>query len=160
MEAIIKSFERAGICREWLKAMRRYPTVEAFCDLFFRGSDFAIRHDLPQRDHIYENREEAEAGGIFIDAAGRFDNAPRLAFFGKSEPQIFVSGHEVAEIYLRDMTVARLTIKDHAFVVLNILDKSSATVEMGENAICQVYRYHDSATVNGEVTSLKERELK
>lgn len=159
MKEIIKSFQEAGICREWLRIMKKHPTVGAFCELFFRGSDFALEHNLPRREHLQKYREEAAQGGLYIDQNGTFVGTAQRAFFGKSTPEIIASGHDVLEIYLRDQTTAKLRIEGSAYVVVNLLDEAAATVEMADTATCAVYRYGRGAKVVGTVSSVTEKEF-
>lgn len=137
---IIERAKELGICREWAEKMDQNPSVEEFCNMFFKGSDWATEHDFPTPEML-RAFPEAEWYGMYLDKTYSGKALEKMAFFGSSDVKVVAKNFDVAEIYLRHNSKLEIKAKDYAKIFVYQYDNSKVRVVTSDNAEVKIFKY-------------------
>lgn len=137
---IIERAKELGICQEWAEKMEQNPNVEGFCNMFFKGSDWATEHDFPTPEML-RAFPEAEWYGMYLDKTYSGKALEKMAFFGSSDVKVVAKNFDVAEIYLRHNSKLEIKAKDYAKIFVYQYDNSKVRVVTSDNAEVKIFKY-------------------
>lgn len=138
-EIAIKA-KQTGICKEWFADMIKKNNLKTLCEMYFKGSDWAMENNFPTLEMLRDTKE-TEQYGLFTDFSGVVPNFIRLAFFGKSDVEIIAENYDVKEIYIRHDSTLKLKANGESKVFISVLDNAKVQIECEGNAVVNVYAY-------------------
>lgn len=131
MEEVIKQAKRLGVCKEWHLRMKRKPTFENLCKMYFLGSDWATQQNFPNLTLARKYKNQTLNFGIYTDINKEtifpkfhIKGIVRMAFLGNSQAEITFEKHEVAQIIIRHTSKVKIIAKDFAQVSVIVLDNA------------------------------------
>ena len=145
MRDVIKLATEKGICKPWREDMAK-ATMKEYCEMFFKGSDWAMEKDFPSLGLLRKYKTTSHYG-LYTDAKVKKGNAEQIAFFGESESELEYDEHHIGEIYIRHKSNIKILAKDNSIVYVTIADGATVEIEAEENAKVTVYQY--GGTVKG-----------
>lgn len=137
---IIERAKELGICKEWAEKMEQNPSVEGFCNMFFKGSDWATEHDFPTPEML-RAFPEVERYGLYLDKTYQGRLTEKMAFFGSSDVEIVANNFDVAEIYLRHNSRLNIRAKNYAKIFVYQYDNAKVRVVTSDNAEVKIFNY-------------------
>lgn len=140
MNEVIERAKTLGLCDEWYEEMKNTPTIERFCDMYFRGDDWAKENDFPQLDLLQKYKDQTAKYGLKTDFEGKLENLERVAFFGNSKAEIEYTGFVVAKIIARHQTRLKITARNYAIVYVDVLDDAQVEINENDNAQVKIFR--------------------
>lgn len=119
--------KKQGLCRPWFAEMIKQNDIKPLCEMYFRGSDWAMENDFPNIETLRKFRDNTDKYGLFTDFQGsagimNIGKPQYAAFFGNSDADLICEEFSVCEIFVRHNSKLKLTVKENAIVVVNILD--------------------------------------
>jgi len=148
MRDIIKLATERGICKPWRENMSK-ATMKDFCEMFFKGSDWAMEKDFPSLGLLRKYKTTSHYR-LYTDAKVKKENTKQIAFFGESESELEYDEHHIGEIYIRHKSKVKILAKGNSIVYVTIADGATVEIEAEENAKVTVYQY--GGTVKGNAT--------
>lgn len=145
MRDVIKLATEKGICKPWREDMVK-ATMKEYCEMFFKGSDWAMEKDFPSLG-LLRKYKTTSLYGLYTDAKVKKKNAKQLAFFGESESELEYNEYNIGEIYIRHKSKVKIIAKDNSIVHITIADGATVEIEAEEKAKVTVYQY--GGTVKG-----------
>lgn len=146
MEALIKTAKQNGLCKEWLLRMKRKPTLENLCKMYFLGSDWAIEKNFPPLEFARKYKNESRKFGIYTDITKdtlfpkyHIKKIVRMAFLGNSEAEVTFEKYEVAQIIVRHNSKVKIIAKDFANISVIQLDNAVLEQEIQGNATISIF---------------------
>ncbi|AQX84050.1 hypothetical protein AYC65_03005 [Elizabethkingia bruuniana] len=121
-------------------------TMKDFCEMFFKGSDWAMENDFPSLG-LLRKYKTTFLYGLYTDAKVKKENAKQIGFFGESESELEYNEYNIGEIYIRHKSHVKITAKDNSIVYVTIADGVTVEIEAEENAKVTVFQY--GGTVKG-----------
>ncbi|HAT3994939.1 TPA: hypothetical protein I9Y78_003812 [Elizabethkingia anophelis] len=145
MRDVIKLATEKGICKPWREDMAK-ATMKEYCEMFFKGSDWAMEKDFPSLG-LLRKYKTTSLYGLYTDAKVKKKNAKQLAFFGESESELEFNEYNIGEIYIRHKSHVKVIAKDYCFLIITIADGATVEIEAEENTKVTVFQY--GGTVKG-----------
>ncbi|KGO08523.1 hypothetical protein I6H88_13935 [Elizabethkingia bruuniana] len=145
MRDIIKLATEKGICKPWREDMAK-ATMKDFCEMFFKGSDWAMENDFPSLG-LLRKYKTTFLYGLYTDAKVKKKNIRQIAFFGESESELEYSEYNIGEIYIRHKSNVKIIAKDNCFLIITIADGATVEIEAEENTKVTFFQY--GGTVKG-----------
>ncbi|HAY3504271.1 TPA: hypothetical protein JRX02_002897 [Elizabethkingia anophelis] len=145
MRDVIKLATERGICKPWIEDMAK-ATMKEYCEMFFKGSDWAMEKDFPSLG-LLRKYKTTSLYGLYTDAKVKKKNAKQLAFFGESESELEYNEYNIGEIYIRHKSHVKIIAKDYCFLIITIADGATVEIEAEENTKVTVFQY--GGTVKG-----------
>ncbi|MCW0507940.1 hypothetical protein [Riemerella anatipestifer] len=140
VEDIIQQAKKQRLCEEWYNEMLSSPTLETLCRMFFKGDDWALKNNFPSEKMLYYFRGETEQYGLFLDAFGKVETMPKMAFFGYSNVELNYGDFSVSSLILRGNSKGKITAKDYSVVFVTVLDNAEVVVEEQDHAKVKIFR--------------------
>lgn len=140
MKDIIQQAKDLSICQEWHEKMQKNPTMEYFCDMYFKGDDWAMEKDYPTLELLEKYKGQTEEFGLYKDFEGELKNRERLALFGNSNATIEYDGFIVAKLNIRHNSKVKIIAREYAIVSVNVLDNAEVEVEKHDKARVLIYK--------------------
>ena len=88
-----------------------------------------------------------ETHGIHLDDRVNLTNPERCVALGETRGSIYVSGYAVTEVFAKHDARLSVTADDHAFVMVDVFDRSEVTVSARDAAKICVNRYGGARVV-------------
>ena len=148
MRDVIKLATEKGICKPWREDMAK-ATMKEYCEMFFKGSDWALEKDFPSLGLLRKYKTTSHYG-LYTDAKVKKENAKQIAFFGESESELEYNEHHIGEIYIRHKSNVKIIAKDNSIIYVTITDGATVEIEAEESAKVTVYQY--GGIVKGNAT--------
>ncbi|MDV3822955.1 hypothetical protein CMU07_09330 [Elizabethkingia anophelis] len=145
MRDVIKLATERGICKPWREDMAK-ATMKEYCEMFFKGSDWAMEKDFPSLGLLRKYKTTSHYG-LYTDAKVKKENAKQIAFFGESVAELEYNKYNVGEVYIRHKSNVKIKAKDHSFLIITIADGAIVEIEAEESSKVTVYQY--GGTVKG-----------
>lgn len=146
MEEIITQAKQLGLCKEWYLRMKRKPTFERFCKMYFLGSDWALEKNFPSLTLARKYKKNTLTFGILTDVRPDtlfpkfyIKGIVRMAFLGNSQTQVIFNKYQVAQIIIRHTSKVKIIAKDFAQVSVTLLDNAVLEQEKDPNATISVF---------------------
>ena len=153
--------KKQGLCRPWFAEMLKINDVKLLCDMYFRGSDWAMENDFPPVDVLRKFKGNTDKHGLFTDFKGsagllNIGKPQYAAFFGDSDADLICEEFSVSEIFVRHNSKLKLTVKEKAIAFVNVLD--NAELEIICEGTATVYHYGENVKIkiSGLVNLLKK----
>ncbi|KUY28012.1 hypothetical protein ATB96_19445 [Elizabethkingia ursingii] len=124
-------------------------TMKEYCEMFFKGSDWAMEKDFPSLGLLRKYKTTSHYG-LYTDAKVKKENAKQIAFFGESDAELEYNEYNVGDVYIRHKSNVKIIAKDNSIVYVTIADGATVEIEAKENAKVTVYQY--GGTVKGNAT--------
>ena len=140
MNDIIEKAKALNICNEWHEKMLKHQDMKYFCEMYFKGDDWAMEHDFPTLPLLQKYKGQTEENGLYLDYKGTIKNKSHLAFFGTSEIVLEYDNFAVGLVNIRHDSKAKIIAKDHAIITINVLDNAQIEIEQDPMAKVFVYR--------------------
>ncbi|MCL1658599.1 hypothetical protein M2T79_18490 [Elizabethkingia miricola] len=148
MKDVIKLAAEKGICKPWREDMAK-ATMKEYCEMFFKGSDWAMENDFPSLGLLRKYKTTSHYG-LYTDAQLKTKNAKQIAFFGESVAELEYNEYNIGEVYIRHKSNVKIIAKDNSIVYVTVADGATVEIESTENAKVTVYQY--GGTVKGNAT--------
>lgn len=145
MRDVIKLASERGICKPWRENMSK-ATMKDFCEMFFKGSDWAMEKDFPSLGLLRKYKTTSHYG-LYTDSKVKKENAKQIAFFGDSVSELEYNEYNIGEIYIRHKSNIKIIAKDNSIVYVTIADGATVEIEAEENTKVTVFQY--GGTVKG-----------
>ena len=150
--------KKKAICQEWFSEMTKQNNIQPLCEMYFKGSDWAMENDFPSLELLRKFKGNPERFGLYADFIGsagllNVSNTQRIAFFGNSQADLICEDWSVCEVYVRHNSEVKITAGENAIVIVNLLDSANIEILAEENANVKVYQYGSQSnfTVSGSV---------
>ena len=141
-KALAREARRKGICDEWHRDLMVLNDKDDMLDMYIRGIDFCLSNDYPDNDFIRAHfKGTMETHGIYLDDRVNLTNPERCVALGDTHGSIHVSGYAVTEVFAKHDARLSVTADDHAFVMVDVFDRSEVTVSARDAAKICVNRY-------------------
>lgn len=155
--------KKNGICKEWFAQMLKISHLQPLCDMYFKGSDWAMENDFPNITLLRKYFSNATPYGFhtdFVGSVGLLNSVKHqsIAFFGNSVADVICAPFAVCEIFIRHNSKVKIVAEENAFIVVNLLDAATVEIE-AENASVKVYQYGTNSqfTVSGNVEIIEKQ---
>lgn len=145
MRDVIKLATEKGICKPWREDMAK-ATMKDFCEMFFKGSDWAMEKDFPPLGLLRKYKTTSHYG-LFTDAKVKKENAKQIAFFGESNSELEYDEYNIGEVYIRHKSKVKIIAKGNSIVYVTIAEGATVEIEAEENTKVTVFQY--GGTVKG-----------
>lgn len=129
MNDIIQGARKRGLCDKWYKEMQENTDMSVFCDMYFRGDDWAKEQDFPTLDLLRKYKKDTEPYGLYTDFKGELTNVERVAIFGNSDVVLNYDNFCVAQIIIRHNSNVKIKAKDYSILQITILDDAKIDIE-------------------------------
>ena len=140
MKDIIQKAKELNICHEWQNKMLKHQDMKYFCEMYFKGDDWAMEHDFPTLPLLQKYKGQTEEHGLYLDYKGTIKNKPHLAFFGDSNIVLEYDNFQVALVNIRHQSKAKIIAKDYAIITINVLDNAQVEIEKDPTAKVFIYK--------------------
>ncbi|OPC66402.1 hypothetical protein DSC47_09885 [Elizabethkingia miricola] len=124
-------------------------TMKEYCEMFFKGSDWAMEKDFPSLG-LLRKYKTASHYGLYTDAKVKKENAKQIAFFGDSVAELEYNEYNIGEVYIRHKSKVKIIAKEHSIVHITLADGATVEIEAEENAKVTMYQY--GGAVKGNAT--------
>lgn len=154
--------KKKAICKEWFASMMKQNDIKPLCDMYFRGSDWAMENDFPSLEILRRFKGKSDNYGLhtdFVGSVGLLNSVKHqsIAFFGNSIADLICEPFAVCEIIIRHNSKIKIVAEEQAYLVVNLLDAATVEIE-AENATVKVYQYGNTSqfTVSGNVEIIEK----
>lgn len=110
-----------GMCKEFRDQLRVTSDPAALAEMYFRGIDFCLSHDFPSVEFL-EDRFSGVLTGFGIHTKGRYvgENDRRMVALGTAVVDLFVTGYNVGEVFIKDQARVKVVTSDNSFVMIDL----------------------------------------
>ena len=154
---------RLGLCDQWYSEWKDDTTMQELIDKYKRGLDFGLKYRWPSNQFIRTHfpQDVLRQNGILVNDIRSFpirnSETRRLMYLrdyvllGNSEAIIRYSfrGH-ACNIWVRDTSKVTVDVKYGAFMMIHLLDYSSADIKTDMVSKVVVIRHSHDTKVNKE----------
>lgn len=136
--------KKNNICPEYFSEMTKQSNIAPLCEMYFKGSDWAMENDFPKLNILRKFKGNSEQYGLFTDYVGQLNMQSvlnRKAFFGDSRVRIDAKSFSVSEIYARHNSELTVFASENAIMIINILDDAKITINCSDEADVKVFCY-------------------
>lgn len=147
-----------GMCDAIASLWHEGMSDEELCSLYFKGIDFCISHDWPDKEYIktHFSEELRHSHGVYIDESIPASGLPKVDKFmllGHCRGTLSFGGFDVVCIYVRHDSEINVVAKDLSSVRVFVYDYAKVHVSCDSANRVYVYSYDDSfVTQEGRVT--------
>lgn len=158
--------KKSNICSEYFSDMAKQSNIAPLCEMYFKGSDWAMENDFPKLDILRKFKGNSEQYGIFTDYVGQLSMLSvlnRKAFFGNSRVRIDAKSFSVSEIYIRHNSLVNIFASENAIMVINILDDAKVKIYCTDEADVKIFCYGKLENISfneGEKVVIKASKFK
>lgn len=149
---VVKEIKNIGICRPWYLKMKKEPTLKNLCEMYFKGSDWALENNFPTRAFLSKYKGLYEEYGMYYNENLSCTKSDMALFDCNADLKL--ENREISQIIIRGNSKVTLLASGNSIAFVTILDESILNVQIEDDADVRVYRY------GGEVNGVEVNERK
>jgi hypothetical protein len=139
---LAKQAKANGICAEWHADLKQMEDIEKLLDMYISGIDFCLSNDYPSNDYIRANfKGKMEHRGVFLDHDLKVAGQRTVVALGSCTGEVYVSGYDVSEIYLKHDSEIVLHVSGNSFAMVDMFDNSKLSIVASDNAKVCINHY-------------------
>ena len=138
-----------GLCGDWQKLWSKNWSREKMVERMYKGLDFCLQYHYPSNDFILKHfdLDFRRKSNVFVNDEYSVCNPKESLVLGTSNVTFRYNGFSYGNIHVRDNSSAKVIARNISFVIVNLYENASVTVEQLDNAKIVLVKHSDKVSI-------------